>query len=287
MLARHLRRNKTNTLLVMIEDISNSFFSGVFQGIEAVASNNGYHVLVGNTDHKIDRVYEYFERLPQRQVDGMILLVGELDRRVTEEVARQYPIVLASEYLEGSDIPTVSIDNISSARKATEHLISLGHSRIAHISGPLKFTQSLDRLKGFSQAMDRHELQLEHVLIQEGDFSFSSGYNLMKKLLALESPPTAVFAAGDAMAIGAIKAAKEYGLCVPEDLAVVGFDGLFISSIYEPALTTIQQPVYEIGQRAMELLMQLMNEKNIKKRQIILEDELIIRDSCGFNRKNK
>jgi LacI family transcriptional regulator, repressor for deo operon, udp, cdd, tsx, nupC, and nupG len=190
-------------------------------------------------------------------------------------------VVLACEYLEGSRIPTVSIDNISSARKMTEHLIQLGHRRIAHLSGPMHVILSRDRLKGYQQAMATYELDLDPVLIQEGDFSYASGFNLTEKLLALQTPPTAIFAANDEMAIGAIKAIKQQGLRVPDDIAVAGFDDIQMSSIFEPALTTIAQPVFEIGSTAMELLVRLMEKKEVMKQRFVLEDRLIIRQSCG------
>ena len=144
---------------------------------------------------------------------------------------------------------------------------------------------SRDRLKGFQQAMLQHELDMEPVLVQEGDFTYQSGFNLMSKLCGLDNPPSAVFAANDEMAIGAIKAAKKHGINVPEQLAVVGFDNIKISSIFEPELTTTDQPKFEIGQKAMDTLLKLMNSKNLSKRQIILKDELIVRESCGFHLK--
>lgn len=202
-------------------------------------------------------------------------------------MARQFPIVLACEYLEGADIPTVSIDNISSARKATEHLIRLGHCRIAHLSGPMNIILSRDRLRGYQQALAQHELEADAALVQEGDFTYESGYNLTLKLLALEKPPTAIFAANDEMAIGAIKAVRHRGGRVPDDVAVVGFDDIQMASIFEPSLTTIAQPMFEIGQKAMELLLALIEGTSARRRQLVLPDRLVIRDSCGGERSGQ
>jgi LacI family transcriptional regulator, repressor for deo operon, udp, cdd, tsx, nupC, and nupG len=280
MLARQLRKLETKTVLVVVPDITNTFFSKVLRGIEHVAIENGYQVLLGDTGNNIERERGYLNILRQKKADGMILLTARLEPHLLEEIASEFPVVLACEYLEGSTIPTVSIDNISSARKATEHLIHLGHRRIGFISGPLNVILSRDRLKGFRQAMAQHGIPVESYLIQEGDFSFESGYNMMMKFLALDQPPTAVFAANDEMAIGAIKAIKSKGLRVPDDISIVGFDDIQFASIYEPALTTISQPMFEIGKKAMELLIKLINKDKLEKSQYILEDQLVIRETC-------
>ncbi|MGG1691812.1 LacI family DNA-binding transcriptional regulator [Heyndrickxia ginsengihumi] len=279
-LARQLRRLETQTILVVIPDITNTFFSNVLRGIESVATAYGYQVLLGDAQNIVERERSYLDNLGQRKADGVILLTARTDQKVLEELSEQYPVVLACEYYEGSNLPTVSIDNISSARKATEYLISLNHKKIAHISGPLKVVVGRDRLKGFHQAMAHHGLPIESLLVQEGDFSYESGFNLMKKLLMLDEIPTAVFAANDEMAMGAIKAAKAKGIRVPDDLSVIGFDDIKFASIFEPALTTIAQPTFEIGKKAMELLLKLINNEELEKDQFMLADKLIVRDSC-------
>jgi LacI family transcriptional regulator, repressor for deo operon, udp, cdd, tsx, nupC, and nupG len=280
-LGRYLRRMETETVLVVVPDITNPFFSKVLRGIESVAIQNGYQVLLGDTQNNVRLEEEYLNLLRQKQVDGTIFLTARISRELIEEMSRQFPVVLACEYFEGAKIPTVSIDNISSARKATEHLIKLGHRRIAHLSGPMNIILSRDRLRGYQQAMMQYELDIDPVLIQEGDFTYELGYNLTLKLLALEKPPTAIFAANDEMAIGAIKAIRKLSLRVPDDIAVVGFDDIKIASIFEPNLTTISQPMFEIGEKAMNLLLQLIEGNELDKRQFVLEDTLIIRDSCG------
>ncbi|PLT34484.1 LacI family DNA-binding transcriptional regulator [Bacillus sp. V5-8f] len=278
-LARQLRRLETKTILVVVPDITNTFFSKVLRGIESVAIDSGYQVLLGDTLNDAERESGYLNILRQKKADGMILLTARVDGEVVEDVAKQYPVVIACEYTEGTTIPTVSIDNVSSARKATEHLISLGHKRIATITGPFDSVLGRDRLKGFQQAMAQHGIPMDSLLVQEGDFTFESGYNVMQKLLALNVPPTAIFAANDEMAIGAIKAVKSKGLGVPKDISVVGFDDIKFASIFEPSLTTIAQPSYEIGKKAIQLLIKLINKDELDKNQYILEDKLIVRDS--------
>jgi LacI family transcriptional regulator, repressor for deo operon, udp, cdd, tsx, nupC, and nupG len=279
-LARQLRRLETNTILVVVPDITNPFFSKVLRGIESVAVANGYQVLLGDTGNDVERENGYLNILQQKRADGIILLTARMDSRLVEEMAENFPVVLACEYIEGSRIPTVSIDNISGARKATEYLIELGHERIGCITGPLDVVLGRDRLKGFYQAMASKNLMVEPVLVQEGNFSFESGFNLMMKFFALGQLPTAIFAANDEMAMGVIKAVKSKRLRVPEDISIIGFDDLQFSSIFEPGLTTIAQPAYEIGENAMDLLMKLINKEEVKQEQIILSDLLVLRESC-------
>ncbi|OIK13728.1 LacI family DNA-binding transcriptional regulator [Bacillus sp. MUM 13] len=286
-LARQLRRLETKTILVIVPDITNTFFSKVLRGIEAVAIANGYQVLLGDAQNDADRESGYLNILKQRKADGMLLLTAKNNGQAIEEIAKQFPVVLACEYIEGSQIPTVSIDNVSSARKATRHLIELGHEKIGFLSGPFNSVLGRDRYKGFQQALAQSGLPTDSLLVQEGDFSFESGINLMQKFLAIDEPPTAIFAANDEMAIGAIKAIKAKGLSVPDDISIVGFDDIKFASIYEPALTTIAQPSFEIGEKAMELLLQLINDNSIDKKQYILEDKLIIRDSSKKYKKEK
>lgn len=280
MLARHLRRSETNTILVVVPDITNTFFSNVLRGIESVSIEYGYQVLLCDAQNLIERESSFFSNLGQKKADGMILLTARSDQKILEELSEDHPVVLACEYYEGSKLPTVSIDNISSARKATEYLISLKHKRIGHISGPMNVVVGRDRLKGFHQAMAQHGLSVDSLLVQEGNFSYESGFNLMMKFLALDHPPTAVFAGNDEMAMGAVKAAKAKGFSVPEDLSVVGFDDIKFASIFEPALTTIAQPAFEMGEKAMQLLLKILNNEELEKNQFMLADKLIVRDSC-------
>ncbi|MBK5482573.1 LacI family DNA-binding transcriptional regulator [Peribacillus sp. TH16] len=279
-LARQLRRMETKTILVVVPDITNTFFSKVLRGIESVAMESGYQVLLGDALNNVDRESGYLNILQQKKADGMILLTARIDGQVVEDIAKQFPVVLACEYTEGFEIPTVSIDNISSARKATEHLINLDHKRIGFLSGPFNSVLGRDRLKGYNQAMAQHSLPILSTMVQEGDFSYESGFNLTLKLLANEVPPTAIFAANDEMAIGAIKAIKSKGLSVPGNISVVGFDDIKFASIFEPSLTTVAQPSFDIGRIAMELLIKIISKVNLEKSQYILDDKLVVRESC-------
>ncbi len=284
-LARYFRRTETKTILVMVPSIENNVFPQMIAGIDLIANQSGYKVLLGNTYQDPDKAYSYLEELKQKQVDGVILLTTRLDNNVITDIADHYPVVLTSDFIAGLNVPTVAIDNISSARNAVEHLLQLGHKRVGMITGPLDIPLSRDRLKGYRQALLENDIGVDGVLIQEGDHKYDSGYNQMNKFLALDNPPTAIFAANDSMAMGAVKAVKAHGLRVPEDIGVVGFDNIQFSDIFEPSLTTVAQPFMEMGQRSMELLLKQINGETLTKNQHVLDTRLIIRDSCGHKKQ--
>lgn len=280
-LARNLRSLRAKMIVALMPDIKNPFFSEVIRGIEDGARAAGYNVLIGSTEGDVNRENEYIQLLEENRADGVILTTALIDRKFVEEVAKRSPTVLACEYVPGSDIPTVSIDNESAARKITKHLLSLGHTRIAHITGPSKVILSQARLNGYIQALHQHGIIEEELLIQEGNFTLQSGYNCARKLLSINELPTAIFAASDEMAIGAMKAARDRGLRVPKDISIVGFDDIDISSFMQPPLTTIYQPRYDIGRHSVELLLKILRGEELEQTQIVLEDSLIIRESCG------
>ncbi|MGP4076893.1 LacI family DNA-binding transcriptional regulator [Halobacillus sp. K22] len=281
MLARHFRRSETNTILVVVPNIINTVFAEIVGGIEEEAAKNGYRVLLRNSNNEIDSEYGSIEHMKQRQVDGMIMLSPKLDEDTLLDISEKYPIVLATAHLDGTKIPVVSIDNVSSSKKATKHLLNLGHKRIAHISGPLYSLISKYRFKGYREAMKENGIEFDTNLIREGEFTFESGYEQTLKLLDQKFPPTAVFAASDEMAMGVINAAKHRGIKVPEELAVVGFDNIKFSAIFDPPLTTIAQPKFGMGKRAMEMLIKRFNGESLDQMEHTLPDELIIRESCG------
>ncbi|ELK48461.1 LacI family DNA-binding transcriptional regulator [Halobacillus sp. ACCC02827] len=287
MLARHFRRTETNTILVLVPNIRNTVFAEIVGGIEEEASVHGYRVLLRNTNNQFGSEYGSVEHLKQRQVDGMIMLSPKMEERLMLEISNEFPIVLATAHLASSNIPFVSIDNKKSGWKATEHLIRLGHKRIACISGPLRMPLSELRYEGYRQAMIEHGLGVDERFVREGDFTYESGYEHMTSLLSQAERPTAVFAASDDMAIGAINAASAVEWKVPEDLAVVGFDNIQFASMYNPPLTTIAQPFFDMGKRAMELLLKKLNGEEVTKMEHLLSDELVIRESCGAKQQKK
>lgn len=279
-LASNLRKLSSNTVMVVVPDITNPFFSSILQGFKDVALENGYHVLLGDTGNSLEQEREYINLVKERVVDGLILATARLPKEEILAASQEIPVVLACEYIDGFDIPTVSIDNVSAAREAVEYLIHNGHRRIGLITGPFSVILSKDRVKGYYQAMNLNEIPIEGVLIQEGDFTVTSGYETMLKLLALEETPTAVFATNDEMAVGAMKAIKQKGLDVPRDISVIGFDNIPLCELIEPELTSISQPRYDMGYQAMQMLLKIIKKEDLTRNQIVLPHRLMIRKTC-------
>jgi LacI family repressor for deo operon, udp, cdd, tsx, nupC, and nupG len=280
-LASNLRTLKSKTIVAVVRDISKSFFSDIIRGIEDVAYEQNYKVLLGDINNDPNRENDYIKLYNEKLVDGVILIGTRNTADALLKLTEGIPVVLASEFLDRIDLPKVSIDNIASSRQAADHLIGLGHKRIGFISGPMDIVICRDRMEGYRQGMLEHGLPVDEDLIHEGDWSIESGYEMAAKMLTLGQRPTAIFASNDDMAFGVIKCVKDQGLRVPQDVSVVGFDNISMASILEPSLTTVSQPRYEIGAKAMELLLQLIKGEQVTQRQYTLQSKLVIRESCG------
>ncbi len=284
-LASNFRRRRSQNIVVLVPDISNPFFSSIIQGIELVAMKSHYRILLGDTQQSVVRERAYSELVLQRQADGIICLgmniPFEYDCRRKNPDPKWPPIVMACEYSGDIPLPTVLIDNRQAAKEVVEHLIELGHKNIAYINGPKDSPLSRDRQKGFKAAMKKASLKVEQCYIAEGDFSLVAGYAAAVKLLKTASRPTALFCANDKMAIGAMNAARDSGLRIPEDLSVAGFDDIDFASYSYPPLTTIHQPRARIGMRAMEIMLQCLEGKKPPQSELILPHELIVRGSTG------
>ncbi|WP_018132130.1 LacI family DNA-binding transcriptional regulator [Effusibacillus pohliae] len=277
-LGRYLRKQETRTVIVVLPDITNPFFSQIIRGMEDEALAHGFTVILGNTDNHADRQRNYVKLLEERRADGIILTAVRNPQPEIEAIQKIGPVVLACEYSSGM-FQSVAIDNEQAAFEATSHLIRLGHKRIAHFAGPSEVVLSGDRLHGYQRALREHGIAEQWV--GEGDFSLESGRRLMQKLLQANPRPTALFAASDKMAIGAILEAKLHGLKVPDDLAVVGFDDIEMAEVVDPPLTTIVQPKYQIGVEAMRKLITMLEGRPDPALQTILPHTLVIRRSCG------
>ncbi len=281
--ARNLRRSESKTIMVILPDIANPFFSTIISGLESVAHQAGYQVLLGDAGHDPDRIQSYFNLVPSNQADGIILLTSEVPTALVKakQADTGFPLVVACEYFSGLSLPTIHVDNEQAATKATDYLVSLGHTRIATLSGPQTNPICHDRLKGFANSLEKAGLTLREEWVLEGDFSFQSGYDQGRLLLTnADERPTAVFCQNDEMAIGIIKVARDLGIAVPEQLSVVGFDDIEFSQYCEPELTTVHQPREDIGRTAMRLLLDRLQKKNVPLDQT-LKTHLIVRNSTA------
>ncbi|AZR74901.1 hypothetical protein BBF96_10665 [Anoxybacter fermentans] len=278
--ARSLAKQKTHIIGLIVSDIANPYFASVIGGVEEVASLKGYSLIISATGGKEKEELKYIKILKEKKVDGIVFMSGRMpDSCEKALVESEIPTVVVSRKVK-SFLPSIHIDNIGESYKAVEYLIKLGHRRIAMISGPCIDKESgYHRLLGYKNALADYDLPFEEELVQEGDFKMDSGRKAMENLLSLKKLPTAVFAASDAMGVGAIKAIKKAGLRVPEDISVIGFDNSIISLACDPELTTIGQPVKDLGRTAMEMLYKIIQGEELERRTIYLPCELIIRGS--------
>lgn len=282
-LARNFRRRKTHSVVVLVPDITNTFFAGVIQGIEWIAHKNGYQVLLGDTQFNPEGEKAYAAMVSQRQADGVISLGGNIpfayqSGRRTVDPAWP-PFAMACEYQSVIPVPTVCIDNISAAFDATSHLTALGHTKVAYINGPASSPLCKDRLQGYRLAMKKAGVTNTRAWVVEGDFSLASGREMMAALLTKPERPSAVFAANDEMAIGAMAAIKAAGLTIPGDISVIGFDDIRFAEFTDPPLTTISQPTHEIGKQVMSLMLAMLDNKAPLQQRIELPHRLVTRAS--------
>jgi LacI family repressor for deo operon, udp, cdd, tsx, nupC, and nupG len=282
--AANLRKLRSSKLLVTVPDISNPFFSQILQGIEDAAQRQGYAVLLGDTQHNPKREERYAQMLKRKEADGLIFLGHRLPKEAASLVKsaspRCAPIVNGCEFSPSLGVPSVHIDNARAAGEAMEHLYQLGHRRIGVITGPLVSPLSRDRLRGVrSQAKARAADGALNVV--QGDFSVASGAAMAEQLLLQREAPTAIFCFNDGMAIGVIQAAKRLGRSLPEDLSVVGFDDIQFARYTDPPLTTVAQPMREIGEGTVRLLLEILNGNEIAPVSITLPHTLMVRASTA------
>ena len=291
LVASNLRRQRSDTVIVIVPQIQNPFFSRIIQGIENIAHDNGMKVLLGETQERLDRLDHYASMIAQKAADGLILLGSLLPSAISDSIASGtdpgLPLVLACERFEGLASPSVAIDNVAAGALATRHLTEQRRKRIATITGPADNTLCQDRLRGYREALEAAKLPLNPDLVVEGDFSIGSGYVAMGRLLEGPLLPDAVFCANDEMAIGAQKRIREAGLSMPQDIAIVGFDDIRFASYAVPPLTTIRQPTRSIGEVAMKLLLGLFDGTMANGEHVILEHELVIRESTSIARDSQ
>lgn len=281
-LARSLRFKQTKTLALVITDITNPFFTTLARGVEDAASEQGFSVIFCNTDESRDDEAEYLNVLVQKQVDGVLLVpaVSSSDA-VSFLKDRGVPFVALDRRIPDAQIDIVRCDSEGGAYQLTQHLLALGHRHIAALSGPQDVMTATDRVDGYRRAMTENGLA-DSVMILHGKFSVESGFEMAKRALQQSPRPTAFFTANNFIAVGALRALRDAGLRVPEDISVVAFDDLPEVFIIEPFLTVLRQPAYEIGMRATSLLLdRLTGKTTAPPQEIILAGELIARRSSA------
>lgn len=284
-IARSLANRSTKTIGVMMPLSSeqvfvNPFFTEVMKGIAASAINRGYDILftTGGSD---DEEYEAAKRIVnEKRIDGLILLTSRRqDKTINDLIKKKLPFVVVGKPSKLENINWVDNDNQEACYKATEHLIKQGHNNIGFIGGEFSYVFMCERFKGYKQALDANGIKFNRDFLSIGEFLEEGGYGAMKKLFELKKVPTAIVAADDLMAFGAIRAIKEKGLSIPEDIAIVGFNDTPLANYIDPPLTSVEIFVHELGYNASEILINHLEHPDDQKKHIIIQTNLKVRKS--------
>lgn len=287
--AQSLVSGRTKTLGLVITTIINPFYPELARGIEDTARSLGYNIILCCTNFDISLEQQYIDMLRSRGVDGIIFTSAHIHdpniRRLAED---NFPLVLVNRKISEDPIlesvDYVVVDNVKGGFLAVEHLIKMGHRRIGVISGPEDSSAAVERLAGARKAFSRYGLSPMDLMVLEGDFLKPSGYEAARTFLSLRIPPDAIFGVNDYMALGALEAILDTGLRVPEDVPLMGFNDIEVSSLKTVELSTIGQKKYEMGSTAVHTLIERIEGKDRDKaRQVILEPELIVRKTCGYH----
>ncbi|HRH45999.1 MAG TPA: LacI family DNA-binding transcriptional regulator [Pyrinomonadaceae bacterium] len=284
--ARTLASGRSNIIGLLISDISNPFFPELVKSIEAEAFEQGFNIMLFNTNYDAGRAADYVRRLIELKVAGVALMTAELEPALIDELARKEVRVvfndlgIVSEYMSN-----IVLDYSAGIDEAVRHLVSLGHKRIAHISGSSRIRSGVIRRDAFIEAINRYLPQNKETLIFEGDFRFESGRSAANEILNLDELPTAIVVANDMMALGAMQELKSNGIKIPQDISIVGFDDIAFASLADPPLTTVCSPRVEIGRRAIEALVTTIKIPHQQGMEIKIPTYLIIRESTAPPKK--
>ncbi|WP_342504772.1 LacI family DNA-binding transcriptional regulator [Sporosarcina sp. FSL K6-2383] len=280
MLGRNLRNSKSRLLLILIPQISNPFYFEIIKGIESTAIQHNHNILLCETDSSSAREDIYFNLVRKKMADGIISMDPAVNIETLTKLAERHAIIQCSEYSLDSGIPYVTIDNEGAAYQAVNHLIQLGHEKIALINSDETYLYARQRKMGYKKALEQHGIEVkEEYIYQNKGIGFDYGQQTMRKILAMEDRPTAIFAVSDLLAIGALKEINAMGLNVPNDIAIIGFDKIDFSNMTHPTLTTIAQPMYQMGTTAANMLIKKIKGEQVES--VILDHELVIRGSTS------
>ncbi len=285
-IAQSLKARKTHTIGVIVPEIRHDFFSTVISGIEDVAYDRGYTILVSQSHENEEKERLNIKAMISNRVDGLMISISQNTKNKEPFLSlkrQKIPFIFFDRTFNDNNFETsmVVVDDFEGAQIAVEHLIKKGYQRIAHLAGPEFIPISRERLDGYKSALKKYNIRYDKQLVIHGGFNEEDGIIGFQKILQLKKMPDAIFAVNDPVAIGAFMQIKQNGLKIPDDIALIGFSDNPVMSLIEPAVTTVKQPMYEIGQTAAKLLLeQIENDKGtFKPREEVLKTELIIRES--------
>ena len=285
-IARSLKVRQTQTIGMVIPDITNAFYTNVIRGVESEARAHGYSLIL--CDSNDDRALEQanLNTLFARRVDGVLLAPSKVYDPQDRLIRRRFPLVFYDRIPPGFTGSAVVTDNLGAAHEGTRHLIELGHRRLAIITGGLTFTNGQDRLEGFRKALQQAGLPLYDEYLQQGDFRLEGGYSCGLKLLKLPAPPTAIFCCNNQMTLGLMRALTELDIHCPSDVSILGFDDFDWAANFRPRLTTLAQPSLEMGKQAAQMLLRRIESdkegnNSDEEKVVALKAELRVRDSTA------
>jgi len=285
--ARSLASGSSRILGLVISDIANPFFPELVKSIEAAAFEHGYDVVLSNTNYDAERTAHYVRRFIERKVAGVALMTSEMDKSLIDELARrEVPVVFLDSGAAGLHMSNLRVGYAEGIKQAILHLVELGHTNVAFISGLPHLRSAKRRLEAFRQTM-KAVLPDAPEQVYEGDFKIEGGRRAALEILAAFESPTAVVAANDLMAFGAISEFRRAGLNVPRDISVIGFDDIAFSSLIEPALTTVNLPLGELGRLAVEALLTTLSSPTQHGIELLIPTRLIVRNSTAAARIGK
>lgn len=278
--ARGLASKKTTTIGAIIPDISSIFFSELARGIEDIATMYDYNIILSNSDQDKNKEINLINTMLEKQVDGILFMGGNITPEHVEEFSSaSVPVVLAATYDDSDEIPSVNIDYEKAAYEATKMLINKGHKHLAIITGHEDIKLNVFKYEGYLRALKESSIPIKDEFIIKNSYSYDAGIAGSKQLLALDEKPTAIFTISDEMALGAIHGAQDEGYNVPDDIAVVGFNNTRLATMVRPTLSTVIQPMYDIGAVAMRLLTKYMKNEEVTEAKVILPHRIVERNS--------
>jgi LacI family transcriptional regulator len=280
-LARGLRLRRTSTLGMLVPDITNPFFPPIIRGAEEAARARGYELVLCNTDDSPAREDASLRLLRERQADGLLIATSRMADATLDAVRQErFPFVLVNRGSRVAADLSVEVRNERAAASVVDHLVGIGHRRIAHIAGPLSTTTGAERAAGFRDALRAHRVVPSSELIAEADaYAEAAGYVAAKRVLGAR--PTAIFAANDLLLLGALRAAREAGLHVPRDLSLVGVNDIPLAALIDPPLTTVRVPQREMGELAVGMLIARLEGRDLPTTRVRLDTTLIVRGSTA------
>jgi len=278
-MAQGLVQKRTRIVGVLVSDLNNPFFADVIAGIQARARSNGYRVLMNTGDRIQQHEDEAIETLLQLRVDGLILGSPMMESAQVVKASKEVPVVVVGRPARAASVDSVADDDAAGALAVVRHCVSLGHRRIAHVDGG-EGAGALERRRGYEEAMRRLKLAND-IAIGHGAFTEAGGYQGARELLERRPRPTAIFAANDLAAIGALNAIEEGGLRVPQDISLVGYDNTSLAGMRHLSLTTVHQPRHDIGQMAMDLLIERIRGVRSRSRRVVLAPTLVVRSTTA------